>query len=93
MKKVAFENSVYIRLKDGEKFTGTCLECESVKNLQDPTKSTYLYTFDVNGKQKFFKSSSNVLLSTMADLMKQKVEITRHGEGTDTRYEVSLVQE
>lgn len=93
MRKTAFENSVYIKLKSGEKFIGVAKNCETVKSLQDPTKSTYLYTFDIAGKEKFFKSSSNVLLNTMADLMGKKIEVLRRGEGTDTKYEVALIAE
>lgn len=93
MRATAKENSPFIRLADGEKFRGTCVSCEKAKNLQDPTKFTYLYTFNVNGKEKFFKTSSNVFLDKMSNLMGKLVEIERHGEGTETKYEPSIIAE
>lgn len=94
MKAQAKENSPYIRLADGEKFIGKCIVCEKTKNPQDPNKTLYIYTFDLpNGKTKFFKSSSNVFLDKMSDLMNKQVEITRDGEGTNTKYEIVLIQE
>lgn len=91
MKKKAFDNSPYIRLASEQSFQGMLLECSEQRSTHDPKKMTYVYLFRVRGQDKFFKSSSLFLLEQLSDYVGKDVEITRHGEGIETKYEVSPV--
>lgn len=96
MKALAFKNSKFLRLADGET-SKPCklIECKEVPSKNDPEKNTYRYTLDFKeggqAVRKFFESSSNGLLSKMADLIGQTIEITRTGVQQNTRYEVEVV--
>lgn len=99
MKMLSFKNSKFLSLADGE--TSRAFKTRSVQEVpdqRDPSKTKYLYTLefelpDGSLTTKFFNSSSNRLLATMADLMGKKIALQRHGVGTETKYEVILVND
>ena len=95
MKELAFKNSPFVKLKDGET-SRICrlIECKEIPSRQDPNKTTYQYKLefsdDAGSHTKFFESSSNKLLVTMSDCIGKTIQIKRTGTGTQTQYEVFL---
>jgi len=89
MKKWAFDNQTYVKLKDGDSITAVLLDAKAVPNTMDPTKETMLYSLRFDGKDvKSFQSSSGALAETMADLLGKEITLQRHGEGINTKYSV-----
>ena len=92
MKNMAVKNSKFVKLADGDSIIVKLIECKSVPQQRDPEKETYRYTLEFqDGSKKFFESTSNGLLRKMADVMGKDIQITRDGEGPDTRYDVDLI--
>lgn len=93
MKETAVKNSKFIKIADGESYTGILKECKAVPQQRDPEKETYRYSLlGEDGAVKFLESTSNGLLRKMADVMGKKIQIVRDGEGPETRYEVFIAE-
>jgi hypothetical protein len=92
MKETAIKNSKYVKLEDGEtSHPALLMECKAVPQQRDPDKETYRYSLKFeDGSIKYLESTSTGLLRRMADVMGKKIQLTREGSGTDTRYEVFL---
>lgn len=88
----AQEQLTWVKLKDGESFEGEFVGVEEVSGFKG--KQTNEFTFIVKGIQKSLQTSSFSLLRSMIDAgIKEKdvVKITRHGEGTETKYEAQKI--
>jgi hypothetical protein len=93
MRELAFKNSKYVKIEDGGSVTAKLVECKAVPQQRDPDKETYRYTLEFeDGSKKFLESTSNGLLRKMAEVMGKKIQITREGEGPETRYEVFIAE-
>ena len=93
MRNISFKNSKYVKIEDGGSITAKLIECKAVPQQRDPEKETYRYTLEFeDGQRKFLESTSNGLLRKMADVMGKKIQITRVGEGPETRYDVFIAQ-
>lgn len=95
MKEMAFRNSPFLKLQDGET-SPICLlvECKDVPSKQNPTQTTYQYKLEFSDSKgtvvKFLESASNKLLTKMSDLLGKQIQIKRTGLGTETQYEPTL---
>ena len=84
------EQSDFVTLKSGESFTGVYKSWKLVGSRFDPEKQIPRFTFDVDGKEKSMDNSNGSLLSGMDGIEEgTRVTITRTGEKTNTRYQVT----
>ena len=88
----ARSNSQFIRLNDKETLEVVFKEFKIVPNKFDTDKETVRYTFLVNGDEKYWENGTNNA-ATFFDNVKEGevVSITRHGEGTKTKYDLELI--
>jgi hypothetical protein len=81
-------NSKFIKLADGEKFTGKYLGYQKGSFRGTPLIE---YKFEITGEAKIFSSGSNKLATRMDNVDKGKiVTVKRFGEGYETNYEVEI---
>ena len=84
------KNSKFVKLDDGESFTGVLKDMKNIPSKFDPEKEVIHYTFELSdGSLKYWDNGSGRTCEEMAALMKRKVTITRMGEGNQTKYEVA----
>jgi len=82
-------NSPFISLEDGESFEGTFVKVEDITGKYGETRR---YTFTIGEKDKSFDTKNFSLLKSLVDLKVEQgdvVNITRNGEGADTKYKVA----
>jgi hypothetical protein len=93
MKAWAKNNNRFLRLADGESITAVLKGAKSIlKDFKGQEKEVIRYSLITDeGKEKIFENGSIKLVNIMSDMMGKKITIIRHGEGTDTRYEIKEV--
>ena len=83
------KNSKFVKLDDGESFTGVLKDMKAVPSHFDPEKEVIHYTFTLpDGTVKYWDNASGATCEAMAACIGKQVQITRNGEGPQTKYEV-----
>lgn len=86
------KNSKFLRLNDGEEFTGTYMGFKVVPNSFDPDKDTVLYKLAYEDGQEISWQNGSTKVAREISPMEigTKIIIKRTGEGTkNTKYEIS----
>ena len=90
MKDWAFKNSTFLKLGDGESFTGTLQSAKPVTSRFDREKEVMQYQFELeDGSEKLWENGSTRVCEELSDLIGEILKITRRGEGNETKYEIS----
>lgn len=88
-KEWSVKNSKFVRLDDGESFTGILKDMKPIPSKFDPEKEVIHYTFSLpDGSVKYWDNGSGATCEALSALIGKKVTLTRMGEGTQTKYEV-----
>jgi hypothetical protein len=84
------DNSKFLRLSDGESFTGSYVGYKISANSYDPEKEIVVYKLKFeDGKEVFWQTASCAVAKLFSKFKGgEKVVITRHGDGTQTKYEI-----
>jgi hypothetical protein len=83
-KFLSFEENVPVRMK--------YLGCEICTSSFDPKKEVVVYTMEIEGKEKLWRTSSLHVSKAFAKLEKGDfVEISRTGDGRSTRYTIRKI--
>ena len=88
--KFVKDNSKFLRLSDGETFTGTYVACKVTQSTYDPEKETVVYKLRYDdGKDVYWQTGSCAVAKLFSKFKGgEKISITRHGELTKTKYEI-----
>lgn len=87
------KSSKYLKLQDGEKVKGFFRGFKIVTSSFDKEKETIRYKLDTPfGEKSWDTSAKNVAMFFDEIKEGQEVLIERSGTGTDTKYELSLVE-
>lgn len=84
-------NRKYVSIQDGETFKGIYQGFKIVADRFNPGKETVAYMFQVPGSQEMLpwtKASPKIALQMKKFGVGDVLEITRFGEGTDTKYHI-----
>lgn len=88
----ADEKSEFLVINDGETVTATFLSYDFVTSKFN--NKTVRYTLDTNNGEKLWESTAGYVARFFDKVKKgQKIRIFRNGEGTDTKYDLQLVDE
>lgn len=88
----ADEKSDFLKINDGETVVVTFLGFEFATSKFK--NKTVRYTFDTGKGEKTWESTAGYVAKFFDKVKKgQKVRIFRNGEGTDTKYDLELVDE
>jgi hypothetical protein len=85
------DNRRFLKLKDGETVRVIYRGYKVAVNPQEPDKELVLYQIQFPDAQQVmsWKSASIVVAEKMATISQgEEITITRHGEGTETKYEI-----
>lgn len=84
------ENTRFVKLEDGSTFTGKLMGMKRITNKFDSTKQAMEYEFETNDKRLVTWTTGS--LKVAREVLKYKpgaiLAITRHGEGTQTKYKI-----
>ena len=85
------ENSKFLKLGDGETFSGTYVSYKVTASKFDPDKETVVYKLKhLEGSEVFFQTASIVVAHTLSAFKGgEAVTITRKGVGSKTSYEIT----
>lgn len=88
----AFKNSKFLSLSDGESFTAKLKDSKAITSRFDPEKEVIRYTFELeDGVTKYWENGSGANLEILSGLYNKTVQITRSGEGNQTKYEIMQI--
>jgi hypothetical protein len=84
------DNSKFLRLADGESFEGAYVGYKIATNSYDPEKEMVVYKLRYeDGKEVFWQTASCAVAKLFSKFKGgEKIVITRHGELTNTKYEI-----
>ena len=90
MKQWAKAKNPFLKLNDGESIIAVLKSARAItKDSFGQEKEVIRYQLMTDeGQEKVFENGSPALAAILADFMGQRIALTRHGEGTKTRYEV-----
>jgi hypothetical protein len=87
------KTSKYLKLQDGEEVKVFFKGYKFVNSSFDSDKETVRYTLDTPFGEKFWDTSAKNVANFLDDVAEgEQVLIKRKGTGTDTKYDLSLVE-